>query len=70
MAVGAGISIWLFANQTEYIGVIPSHFGNVGDLTFEVGSVLTAVIYLTWRLLADRSARASVAAPAEPSPRV
>jgi NCS1 family nucleobase:cation symporter-1 len=70
MAVGAGVSIWLFANQTEYVGVIPSHWGNVGDLTFEVGSLLTAVIYLTWRLLADRSARASVAAPAEPSPRV
>jgi NCS1 family nucleobase:cation symporter-1 len=70
MAVGAGISIWLFANQTEYIGVIPSHFGNVGDLTFEVGSVLTAVIYLTWRLLADRWAHPSVAAPSEPSPRV
>jgi nucleobase:cation symporter-1, NCS1 family len=70
MAVGAGISIWLFANQTEYVGVIPSHWGNVGDLTFEVGSLLTAVIYLTWRLLADRWARPSVAAPAEPSPRV
>ena len=57
MAVGAGLSIWLFANQTEYVGVVPSHWGAAGDLTFEVGTLLTAVIYLTWRLVADRSAR-------------
>jgi NCS1 family nucleobase:cation symporter-1 len=59
MAVGAGVSIWLFANQSEYIGLIPTHWGNAGDLTFEVGFVLTAVIYLTWRLIADRPARAA-----------
>ena len=41
-----------------------------GDLTFEVGSVLTAVIYLTWRLIADRSARAAATAPAEPAPQL
>jgi nucleobase:cation symporter-1, NCS1 family len=70
MLVGAGVSIWLFANQTEYVGVIPSHFGSVGDLTFEVGSLLTAVIYVTWRLIAERSARASATAPVEPSPQV
>jgi len=57
MAVGAGVSIWLFANQTEYIGVVPSRNGNFGDLTFEVGFVLTAMIYLAWRLIADRSVR-------------
>jgi nucleobase:cation symporter-1, NCS1 family len=57
MAVGAGISIWLFANQSEYVGVIPKHWGDAGDLTFEVGSLLTAVIFLTWRLIADRPAR-------------
>ena len=57
MAVGAAVSIWLFANQTEYLGVIPKHVGSVGDLTFEAGFVLTAVIYLGWRLIADRRAR-------------
>jgi nucleobase:cation symporter-1, NCS1 family len=55
MAVGAAVSIWLFSNQTEYIGVVPAHNGNFGDLTFEVGFVLTAVIYLAWRLLAGRT---------------
>jgi NCS1 family nucleobase:cation symporter-1 len=54
MAVGVGISIWLFSNQTKYVGVVPSHWGDAGDLTFEAGFVLTAVIYLAWRLIADR----------------
>jgi nucleobase:cation symporter-1, NCS1 family len=57
MVVGAGISIWLFSNQTKYVGLVPKHWGNAGDLTFEVGFVLTAVIYLTWRTIADRPAR-------------
>jgi NCS1 family nucleobase:cation symporter-1 len=57
MAAGGGISIWLFSNQTKYVGLVPTHWGSAGDLTFEVGFVLTAVIYLTWRMIADRSAR-------------
>jgi NCS1 nucleoside transporter family len=61
MLVGAGISIWLFSNQTKYIGLVPTHAPGTGDLTFEVGFVLTAVIYLTWRLIADRQARARAA---------
>jgi nucleobase:cation symporter-1, NCS1 family len=59
MAVGMGVSIWLFSNQTRYVGLVPSHVGWAGDLTFEVGFVLTAVIYLAWRLIGDRSARAA-----------
>jgi nucleobase:cation symporter-1, NCS1 family len=70
MAVGAGVSIWLFANQTKYTGLIPSHFPSAGDLTFEAGFLLTAVIYLTWRLIVDRSARPSVTAQAASSPEV
>jgi NCS1 family nucleobase:cation symporter-1 len=58
MAIGVGLSIWLFSNQTKYVGVVPVHWPSAGDLTFEVGFVLTAVIYLSWRLIADRSARA------------
>jgi nucleobase:cation symporter-1, NCS1 family len=52
MLIGMGVSIWLFSNQTEYIGLVPTHVPSVGDLTFEVGFVVTAVIYLTWRKLA------------------
>ena len=55
MAIGGGFSIWLFANRTEYLGVVPEACRFcVGDLTFEVGFVLTAVIFLAWRLIADR----------------
>ena len=57
MAIGTGVSIWLFSNQTKYVGLVPAHWGSAGDLTFEVGFVLTTVIYLTWRLIADRRAR-------------
>jgi purine-cytosine permease-like protein len=52
MAVGMVVSIWLFSNQTEYVGVVPKHFPAAGDLTFEVGFVITAVIYLAWHLIA------------------
>jgi NCS1 family nucleobase:cation symporter-1 len=57
MAVGIGVSIWLFSNQTKYVGLVPSHAGAAGDLTFEVGFVLAAVIYLTWHLIAGRRTR-------------
>ena len=49
------MSIVLFSNQTEYVGVVPTHVPSVGDLTFEAGFVITAVIYLTWHAIADRS---------------
>jgi nucleobase:cation symporter-1, NCS1 family len=62
MAVGTAVSIWLFANQPpRYIGIVPTHNGNFGDLTFEVGFVLTAVIYLAWRLIAARPATTAAA---------
>jgi nucleobase:cation symporter-1, NCS1 family len=51
MLVGMGISIWLFSNQTEYVGVVPSHYPSVGDVTFEVGFVITALVYLGWHAL-------------------
>ncbi len=55
MAVGTGVSIWLFSNQSKYVGVVPKNVGSAGDLTFEAGFVLTAVIYLAWRLIAGRA---------------
>jgi purine-cytosine permease-like protein len=54
MVVGMAVSIWLFSNQTEYVGVVPSHVPAVGDLTFEVGFVITAAIYLIWHAITDR----------------
>ena len=45
MIVGVVASIWLFANQTYLIGVVPSHHPAWGDITFEVGFVISAVLY-------------------------
>jgi purine-cytosine permease-like protein len=45
MAVGIGISIWLFSNQTKYVGVVPTAHPGVGDITFFVGFVVAAVLY-------------------------
>ncbi|HEY9244344.1 MAG TPA: cytosine permease [Streptosporangiaceae bacterium] len=60
MLVGVVLSIWLFSNQTEYKGVIPTHVPSVGDLTFEAGFLITAVIYLAWHALADRGHQATL----------
>jgi nucleobase:cation symporter-1, NCS1 family len=45
MAIAVGVSIWLFANQTDYTGLVPTHHPAFGDLTFEVGFVLAALLY-------------------------
>jgi NCS1 family nucleobase:cation symporter-1 len=63
MAVGMVVSVWLFANQTDYVGVIPSHIPAVGDLTFEAGFVITAGIYLTWHLISGESRRTAAVRP-------
>ncbi len=64
MLVGVVVSVYLFSNQTEYIGPIPTHVPAIGDITFEVGFVLTAVIYLTWHAI---TGRAGSRAPAKAS---
>jgi NCS1 family nucleobase:cation symporter-1 len=46
MAVAIAVSIVFFANQTDYVGIVPKHVsGSFGDLTFEVGFVLAAALY-------------------------
>ncbi|HEY3735438.1 MAG TPA: cytosine permease [Streptosporangiaceae bacterium] len=54
MLAGIGISIWLFSNQTEYVGIVPTHVPSAGDLTFEAGFLLTTVIYLGWHAVERR----------------
>jgi NCS1 family nucleobase:cation symporter-1 len=61
MLVGMGVSIGLFSNQTEYIGPVPTHIPSVGDLTFEVGFVITALVYLGWHALARTGRETSLA---------
>jgi nucleobase:cation symporter-1, NCS1 family len=51
MAVAMALSIWLFSNQSKYVGVVPKHWASAGDLTFEVGFLIAAVVYyLTFSL--------------------
>jgi NCS1 family nucleobase:cation symporter-1 len=46
MLIAMVLSIWLFSNQTKYVGVFPKHVSpKFGDLTFEVGFILAAAIY-------------------------
>jgi NCS1 family nucleobase:cation symporter-1 len=47
MVVGMAVSIGLFANQyPRFVAYFPTHHPKIGDLTFEVGFVVTALVYL------------------------
>jgi len=54
MFAAGAVSIWLFSNQTKYVGFVPSHHPAVGDLTPEVGFALAVVIYCGLRAFARR----------------
>jgi nucleobase:cation symporter-1, NCS1 family len=51
MLIGGGVAIWLFSNQNpgeglpSYVGWVPKHHPAFGDLTFEVGTILAALLY-------------------------
>ncbi|GAB2470409.1 cytosine permease [Jatrophihabitans fulvus] len=45
MAVGMAVSIPLFSNQADFVAVVPKNVPSVGDLTFEVGFVVAAIVY-------------------------
>jgi purine-cytosine permease-like protein len=51
MLIGMAVSIPLFSNQTEFVGVIAKHNPGIGDLTFEVGFVVSALLYWVFYLL-------------------
>jgi len=57
MLAGMGLSIWLFSNQTEYVGFVPSRLGSAGDITFEAGFVITALVYVSWRVVFGERSR-------------
>lgn len=43
--VATVVSIALFSNETAYVGLFPSHWPGIGDLTFVVGFILAVIIY-------------------------
>jgi nucleobase:cation symporter-1, NCS1 family len=59
MAVGLIVSIWLFSNNAIYTGPIPKGNANVGDITFIVGFVITAVLYYAFAKLTPRETAAA-----------
>jgi len=51
MAVGLLVSVYLFANVFGvYVGPIPTNNPDVGDITFIVGFVISAVLYYVFNL--------------------
>jgi len=69
MAIAMAVSILLFANQTDYVGIVPKHHPAFGDLTFEVGFVLAALLYaLFFRLQGENRREETLVIPgAEPT---
>jgi NCS1 family nucleobase:cation symporter-1 len=66
MAIAIAVSIYLFANQTDYIGVVPKHNPAFGDITFEVGFVLAALLYaLFFKLQGEGRLQEALVIPGE-----
>ena len=49
MLVGIAVSVLLFSNQTDFVGVIAKQVPGLGDITFLVGFVLSALLYVLLR---------------------
>src|SRR6201996_1595692 len=61
MLIGMAVSILLFSDQTEFVGFIARKHPGIGDLTFEVGFVLSALLYwLFFSISHDKRAEALV----------
>ena len=51
MAIGLVVSVYLFANDFGvYVGPIPTNNPQIGDITFIVGFIITAVLYYVFNL--------------------
>ena len=60
MAIGLVVSVWLFASNSLYVGFVPFHYPQFGDLTFVVGFIVTGALYYGFTL-ATRKQPASAA---------
>jgi len=66
MAIAIAVSIYFFANQTDYVGAVPKHRPAFGDLTFEVGFVLAALLYAVFfKLQGESKVEERLAIPGE-----
>jgi NCS1 nucleoside transporter family len=68
MLVSGVLAIWLFCNQVNYIGPVPTAHPKLGDLTFEVGFLLAALIYaVLFKIVKPRFGPPSTEMPARPT---
>jgi purine-cytosine permease-like protein len=69
MAVATVISVWFFADQTGhpgYVGFIAHSHPGIGDITFEVGFVLAALLYwLFFRLQGEAKVEETLHIPGQ-----
>jgi purine-cytosine permease-like protein len=68
MAIAIGVSILLFAYQTDYLGVLPNRHPAFGDLTFEVGFVLAGLLYWVFFRIQGGSQEEILVVPGEAAP--
>jgi purine-cytosine permease-like protein len=63
MAIGLIVSVGLFGNvYGVWVGPIPNNNGGIGDITFFVGFVLTAVLYYVFQMVGGSQKAPSAAA--------
>jgi uncharacterized membrane protein len=46
MLVAMVVSVWLFANQTLYVGLVAKAAPGIGDIAFFVGFLIAGALYL------------------------
>ncbi len=67
MVIAVAVSIYFFANQSEYVGLVPKHYPAFGDIAFEVGFVLAALLYwLFFKLAGESSREETLVIPGQP----
>src|SRR5579859_2877328 len=49
MLVGGAVAIYIFADQTAYLGWFPKNYPQFGDLTFLVGFLLAGILYFAFQ---------------------
>lgn len=49
MAVGTALGVWLFSNQTDYVGLVAKQYPGIGDLAFAAGFTIAVLLHLVLR---------------------
>jgi purine-cytosine permease-like protein len=63
MLIGMFVSIWLFSNQVFYVGLVPAANSSFGDIAFEAGFIVSAVLYFIFYKLTNEKMDESLRIP-------